>query len=174
VTPHLAARALTGSSLPMGQGSLDSGNIVQRAGDGMSETRLMVWCAKCAKVHPAPSCLRQERKEACIVVGGHCDGGAEANTGKSRSATYPGIKRTPGPVVTPMAFQALSQPSTVSSPHPRRKGLPPLTEDLARRDGSRSGLQPPAAGGGIIAASAARTSIPQTKEAGDALNVTGL
>jgi len=171
VTAHLAARALTGSSLPMGQGSLDSGNIVQRAGDGMSETRLMVWCAKCAKVHPAPSCLRQERKEACIVVGGHCDGGAEANTGKSRSATYPGIKRTPGPVVTPMAFQALSQPSTVSSPHPRRKGLPHLTEDLARCGGSLGGLQPPAAGGVLSRVSPARALISQTKSGPDALNV---
>ena len=65
-------------------------------------------------------------------------------------------------------------PSTVSSPHPRRKGLPSLTEDLARRGGSPCGLQPPAAGGVLSRVFPARISIPQTKEAGDALNVTGL
>ena len=100
----------------------------------------------------------ESRKEAGRVVGGHCDGGAEGT-------------RAIGPVVNVTALQALSQPSEVSSPHPRRTGSPSLTEDLARRDGSRSGPQPPAAGGGIIAASAARTIVSQKKTGPDALNV---
>ena len=58
-----------------------------------------------------------------------------------------------------IAVQALSQSGTVSSPHPRRKGLPHLTEDSARDGPPRSGSDPLIAGGGGSAS--ARSSIKE-------------
>ena len=129
----------------------------------------------------AASVGAKHRKEACIVVGGHCDGGAEANTGKSRSATYPGIKRTPGPAVNVTAIQASVQKGDLP-PHGHRRTpceqypvtkapVAVLSADLARCGGSPDGPHSLDAGGGIIAASAARTIVSQKKTGPDALNV---
>ena len=96
-----------------------------------------------------------EGKEAGRVVGARCSGGPPANNGRVRGLAP----------ANATAFQALSQPSTVSSPHPRRKGLPHLAEDLARCDGSLRGLQPPAAGGGLSRVSPARILISQNEVA---------
>ena len=111
-----------------------------------------------------------QRKEAGRIVGGHC-GGAEANMVRgSQHAPVQGLSATPGPASL-TAFPALSQPSEVSSPHLRRTGSPSLAEDPARCGGSLGGPGSPAAGGGILVASAARTPNAYNKTGPDALNV---
>jgi len=119
----LAARALTPS---LGTSPWTTGNPVQGGGDGMSETRLTVWCAKCAKVHPAPSCLRQERKGGAAESVeqspvGHGDGGAVSQG------------RGSGPVVTVIAHPQAGENAGIlpvgTSPHP--VSYTPVMEDPA-------------------------------------------
>jgi len=125
---------------------------------------------------PSPATGRRcqrlsQRKEGLIDVGGHVVGGAANDPRK-------GALRPRPQQLT--AFQASVQkgdsPSPRTSPHPREQypvmkaPVAVLSAALARRDPDRSGLQPPAAGGGLSRVSPART-IPQTKTGRDALNV---
>ena len=117
--------------------------------------------------------------------------GAEVNTMRVGKDTPVQGLGAPGPAVNITAIQASVQKGDSSSPrtspHPREQypvtkaPVAVLSADLARRDGSRSGPQPPAAGTGCKgntrrrrkreAHPARARSIPQTKTGRDATNV---